>query len=368
MLSIKSLGFQQFKNYTTAQINLCPQVNCFVGKNGAGKTNILDAVYYLSFTKSFFNPSDSQNIQHGNDYLSISATYAKNNLEQQALLVYFKGKKTLKINHNEVRKFTDHIGEYPLVIITPNDMMLLYEGSEERRKFLDGMIAQTDKAYLSDLLLYNRAIEQRNKQLKHFAEGSYLDQTLLETYNEMLVKHGTEVFNKRVSFLTNFIPVFSDYYQRIANSLETVNISYESDLLQQDFSSLLIKQISADIAAQRTTKGIHKDELGFSINEFALKKFGSQGQQKSFVIALKLAQYEYLKQQSGARPLLLLDDIFEKLDQTRLNTLLQMIAQDEFGQILITDTHLPRLKEVFATMPAVTVKYFLVDQGTISEI
>ncbi len=368
MLHIKNIGFQQFKNYQSAQINPCAQVNCFVGKNGAGKTNVLDALYYLSFTKSFFNTIDHQNIQHGQDYFSIQARYVKNNLEEDALLVYLKGKKTLKLNNNDVRKFSEHIGSYPLVMITPNDMMLLHEGSDERRKFIDGIIAQTDKFYLSDLLGYNRILEQRNRQLKQFAENSYLDETLLETYNAQLIKHGKEVHQKRKLFLAQFIPVFNQYYEKISASNETVSITYESDLSTNDFEKLLLQYLSIDIAAQRTNKGIHKDELNFRINQFALKKFGSQGQQKSFIIALKLAQYEYLKQHTGIKPLLLLDDIFEKLDQTRLNTLLQMIAQDEFGQIFITDTHLARLQEVFEQLPTVVIKYFLVEAGNITEI
>lgn len=368
MLHIKNIGFQQFKNYQSAQIGLCTQVNCFVGKNGAGKTNLLDALYYLSFTKSFFNTIDHQNIQHGEDYFSIQAKYTKNNLDEEVLLVYLKGKKTLKLNNNDVKKFSDHIGSYPLVMITPNDMALLHEGSEERRKFLDGIISQTDKLYLSDLLAYNRILEQRNKQLKQFAENSYLDETLLETYNAQLVKHGKEVHEKRTLFLAQFIPVFNLYYEKISASNETVSITYESDLSKHDFEKLLLQYLSVDIAAQRTNKGIHKDELDFRINQFGLKKFGSQGQQKSFIIALKLAQYEYLKQRTGIKPLLLLDDIFEKLDQTRLNTLLQMIAQDEFGQIFITDTHLARLQEVFDELPTVDIKYFLVDAGNITEI
>lgn len=368
MLSIKTLSLQQFKNYTSAKVTLCPQVNCFTGKNGAGKTNVLDAIYYLSFTKSYFNAQDAQNVQHNLDYFSIKADYDCNELTEQALLHYQKGKKTLKINNNEVKKFSEHIGQYPLVMITPNDIMLLHEGSEERRRFLDGMISQLDKFYLNDLLLYNRTVEQRNKQLRLFAEGMPVDYNLLDSYNALLVKHGQALFTKRTQFLANFIPVFNQFYQRIAQSQEQVNIIYQSDLLHHDFDELLAKQTSNDLAAQRTTKGIHKDELEFTINNYPIKKFGSQGQQKSFIISLKLAQYAYLKNQTQTQPLLLLDDIFEKLDEHRLNTLLQMIAQDEFGQIFITDTHLPRLQQVFNTMQNVQVKYFIVNQGTINEL
>jgi DNA replication and repair protein RecF len=368
MLRIKALHLQQFKNYTSSAITLSPQVNCFVGRNGAGKTNVLDAVYYLSFTKSYFNPVDAQNVQHGADFFSVKAQYERNNMGEDALLVLQKGKKTLKLNQNDVKKFSEHIGHYPLVIITPNDIMLLHEGSEERRKFLDGMISQVDKMYLYDLLQYNRTIDQRNRQLRLFAEGNYFDSHLIETYNDLLVRHGSAIFVKREAFLKQFIPLVNHFYHLISGQTEQVNIAYQSDLLLNAFSQLLQQSAQTDRAAQRTTKGIHKDDLEFTINNFILKKFGSQGQQKSFIIALKLAQYEFLKQQNNIKPILLLDDIFEKLDQHRLETLLQMIANDDFGQILITDTHQQRVTEVFAAIPQVHVKYFMVDNGTINEI
>lgn len=368
MIAINSLQLQHFKNYASAKITFCAQVNCFVGKNGAGKTNVLDAIYYLSFTKSYFNAIDANHMQHGQNYFSINASYHRNTLTENAFLFYQKGKKVLKLNNNEVKKFSEHIGQYPLVIITPNDILLLHDGSEERRKFIDGIISQVDKAYLNDVLLYNRVLEQRNKQLRLFAEHSYIDDALLETYNALLVKHGEAIYQKRQVFLNEFVPTFNTFYQTIAQSTEEVSIDYQSDLLTHNFGELLLHQTAKDIATQRTTKGIHKDELAFGIGGFALKKFGSQGQQKSFIIALKLAQYAFLKNKTLVKPLLLLDDIFEKLDEQRLNMLLQMIAQDEFGQIFITDTHLVRLQEVFKTMQQVQVKYFGVDGGKISEL
>lgn len=368
MLCIKNINLQQFKNYEGAKVTLSPQVNCFTGKNGSGKTNMLDALYYLSFTKSYFNAIDHQQVLHGFDYFSIKATYQRNTLDEEVLVAYQKGKKTLKVNNNEVKKFSEHIGSYPLVMITPNDIMLLLDGSEERRRFLDGMISQLDKVYLNDLLLYNRYVEQRNRQLRQFGESGYFDATLLETYHAMLVKHGNSLYEKRKAFLTQFIPVFNRFYQLISQSAEEVNITYISDLAETPFEQLLLNRQQADMVAQRTTCGIHKDELAFTIGGYPVKKFGSQGQQKSFIIALKLAQYNYLKTSTGVKPLLLLDDIFEKLDAGRLQTLLQMIAADEFGQIFITDTHLSRLQEVFNHMPEVAVKYFVVDSGRINEL
>lgn len=368
MLRIKNLQLIQFKNYQSAAVQLSGQVNCFVGRNGAGKTNILDAIYYLSFTKSYFNAADMQNVLHGEDFFSVKAGYVKNNLDEDVLLALQKGKKTLKQNNNEVKKLSLHIGQYPLVIITPNDIMLLHEGSEERRKFMDGIISQVDKVYLADLLVYNRTLEQRNRQLRLFAEGSYYDADLLETYNELLVKHGEPVFKKRAEFLEQYIPLVNRFYQLISGQREEVNIVYQSDLLQTDFIQLLSQSLRNDQGAQRTTKGIHKDELEFTINAYPIKKMGSQGQQKSFIIALKLAQYEYLKQCTAVKPLFLLDDIFEKLDEHRLKALLLMIANDDFGQIFITDTHYERVQQVFSSLSQVEVKYFMVDQGTINEI
>ena len=370
MLAIQSLRFEHFKNYSHGAVSLCPQVNCFVGKNGAGKTNVLDAVYYLSFTKSFLNGADQQHIQQNNaDYFFIEGSFNRNELEESVRIAVQRGaKKSVQVNNNEHKKLSDHIGLYPLVMIAPNDIMLIHEGSEERRKFMDGFIAQFDKIYLADLLSYNRVLEQRNKQLKLFAEQQYMDSTLLQTYNEQLIRYGTSIFLKRKEFMEQFIPVFRSFYATISNGNETVDLQYETDMHTQSMDELLRLTERNDLAAQRTTKGIHKDELVFTLNGQPLKKFGSQGQQKSFIISLKLAQYDYLKQKTLTKPLLLLDDIFEKLDEHRLQTLLSMIAHGDFGQLFITDTHLQRLQEVFQKMPLVAVKYFVVDNGRINEI
>jgi DNA replication and repair protein RecF len=370
MLSLQSLHFEHFKNYTREALIFCPQVNCFVGKNGAGKTNILDAIYYLSFTKSFFGGSDQQHInQQGASYFFIEGLMERNALTEKVRIAIQKGaKKTVQVNHNDHQKLIDHIGLYPLVMIAPNDILLILEGSEERRKFLDGFISQCDKNYLNFLLSYNRILEQRNKQLKLFAEQRMVDAALLQTYNEQLIRYGTFLYLKRKEFMEQFIPVFHSFYQTISGGTESVDIVYQSDLAEASLAELLRDYEQSDLYAQRTTKGIHKDELVFTLHGQALKKFGSQGQQKSFIIALKLAQYEYLKQQTFTKPILLLDDIFEKLDEHRLNTLLSMIAHGDFGQLFITDTHLERLREVFGTMPQVPVKYFMVDNGTVRDV
>lgn len=367
-LWLKQLSLDGFKNYEHAKAEFCEEVNCFVGSNGAGKTNMLDAMYYLSFTKSFFNAQDQQNIRQGDELLAVEGLFIRNGSEEQVRLVVQKAsKKILRVNNNDQKKFSAHIGSYPLVMITPNDIMLVHEGSEERRKFMDGMISQMDKLYLDHLLMYNRLLEQRNRQLKLFAENGYVDDTLLETYDEQLVTYGQFLFEKRKMFLEEFIPVFASYYKHISGSDEEAGLVYESDLHQHTLKEWFAANRSNDLAAQRTTKGIHKDELDFTMKGMSLKKFGSQGQQKSFIISLKLAQYAYLKDKTGVKPLLLLDDIFEKLDEQRLDKLLTMIADDRFGQIFISDTHIDRLKKVFSGMN-VQVKYFLIETGSISDL
>jgi DNA replication and repair protein RecF len=330
----------------------------------------LDAIYYLAFTKSFFSGNDQQHIQQGEaDYFFVEADIVKNDLQEKVSVAYQRGaKKLVKVNNNEHKKLNEHIGLYPLVMIAPNDILLILEGSEGRRKFLDGFISQYDKQYLHDVLAYNRIIDQRNKHLKLVAEHGQIDPTLLQTYNEQLIKYGTAIYLKRSDFMQQFIPVFQSFYTTISEGNETVNIEYITDLHQHSFTDLLLQTERNDIMAQRTTKGIHKDELEFTIGGQSLKRFGSQGQQKSFIIALKLAQYDYLKHKTLLKPLLLLDDIFEKLDATRLNTLLGMIAHKDFGQLFITDTHLERLQQVLTNMPLVDVKYFNVVNGTIHEI
>ncbi|MFI5220768.1 MAG: DNA replication/repair protein RecF [Bacteroidia bacterium] len=368
-MHLQNLQLSNFKNYTEAKISLCPEVNCFVGNNGAGKTNILDAVYYLSFTKSYFNAIDQQNIFHHKEFFSIEGNFVKGTIEENVrVLVQNGARKSVKVNNNEHKKFSDHIGLYPLVIITPDDIMLIHEGSEDRRKFLDGMISQTDKIYLNDLIQYNRVLEQRNKQLRIFSEMNFFDRALLDSFNEQLIGYGNAIYKKRRSFLESFIPVFKKYFLNIVSSVETPDLIYKSDLNETGFESLLSISENNDLSAQRTTKGIHKDELEFFIGDHPLKKFGSQGQQKSFIISLKLAQFEYLQQTTGIKPLLLLDDVFEKLDDLRLQKLLWMMSHDSFGQIFITDTNLERLKNVFTKMQNIEVKYFGVTKGSVKEV
>lgn len=367
MLYVSNIQLQHFKNYTQSEVRLIAGVNCFVGNNGAGKTNLLDALYYLSFTKSYFIPHDQQLIKHGHDWMRVEAEFVRNNLNEKVAIAVQQGKKMLKVNNNEVKPQSSHIGNYPLVMIAPNDILLILEGSEERRKYMDGIISQANKTYLQKLLLYNRVLESRNKLLKNFSEGGILDPELLDTYNSQLIQSGTFIHTHRLLFIKEFEVLFKQYYQSISQHHESVELVYESDLTDRTYSILLLEHEQADISAARTTKGIHKDDLDFLIDGRPLKKLGSQGQQKSYIIALKLAQYHYLKTHLTIKPLLLLDDIFEKLDGTRLQLLLQLIAEDNFGQIIISDTHIDRIKAVFNPLQ-LPVKYFSVENGLINEI
>lgn len=350
-------------------LSFCEGINCFAGSNGAGKTNILDAIYYLAFTKSYFQAQDQQHILNGQSEFLIEATLStKKGIDEWIKLsASLSSKKKLTVNNNEIKKLSLHIGELPLVMITPYDILLILEGNEERRKWIDGILSQTDAAYLNTLLQYNRILEQRNKLLKAYVSGQSLDPLLMESYNEQLAEAGTWIFEKRKQFFSIFLPLFSTYYQIISSGNESVDINYISHLHEKSLLRCLDESKQVDMATARTTKGIHKDELSFMLKGYSLKKTGSQGQQKSFIIALKLAQYDYIKNTKGKKPLLLLDDIFEKLDEQRLQTLLSLMASDTFGQIFITDTHLERMQQTLKHLSA-SKKYFMVEAGKISEI
>ena len=364
-LHLQNLRLYNFKNYASAKFDFSKQINCFTGLNGSGKTNVLDAIYYLCFTKSYFQNQDAINILTDQNEMSINGAFYKNDTVENTQLIIEKGsKKKLKVNNNEYPKLSAHIGEFPLVIIAPNDIYLIHEGSEERRKFIDSFISQFDKEYLYQLMQYNKALEQRNALLKRFNDLQYFDESLIASYNEKLISFGTFIFEKRKTFMIDFETLFLKYYNQISLQSDAISLKYESQLLNDNLSDLLLQNINADKAAQRTTKGIHKDDLLFEINNFPLKRMGSQGQQKSFIIALKLAQYEYLFNKTGIKPLLLLDDIFEKLDNNRLAIILTMIAEDNFGQIFISDTDKKRLEAMFKNLAA-DIKFFEINKGTL---
>ena len=340
---LKKLSLFNYKNFSEANFDFDDKINCFIGKNGIGKTNVLDAIYHLAIGKSYFNPLAVQNIKHNEEFFVIDGEFEKQNRLEQIVCSIKKGsKKILKRNSKVYDKFSDHVGFIPLVIISPADNDLIVEGSETRRKFIDSVISQLDANYLTQLIQYNKLLSQRNALLKYFALNQVFETETLQIYNEQLNVLGQQIFEKRKSFLEEFVPIFNKHHQNITNSEETVQIKYESQLLNKSLKVLLEESISKDRILQYTTVGIHKDDLFFEIANYPIKKFGSQGQQKSFLIALKLAQFEFVKKQSGEKPLLLFDDIFDKLDEFRVQKIVLMVNNDDFGQIFISDTHLER--------------------------
>jgi DNA replication and repair protein RecF len=362
---LRHLSVINFKNYESAELNLSEGVNVFTGDNGAGKTNLLDAVHYLSLCKSYFNPIDSQQIKQGTDFFVINGLFIKDGKQESVSCgVKRNQKKQFKRNKKDYQRLADHIGLFPLVMVSPYDISIIIEGSEERRKFIDNVISQTDNQYLDELIAYNKVLIHRNALLKQIADTGRYDPELLAVFDEQLIASGSRIFEKRKAFMENFAETFNKHYRFLSEDAEQVDLVYESQLLQDDFASLLKKSTEKDRALERTTSGIHRDELQFAIHGMPMKKFGSQGQQKSFLIALKLAQYTYLYRQKGYKPLLLLDDIFDKLDDKRVTKLMQMVSNHDFGQVFITDTSKEKVSAIFKRI-GVDTELFEVKGGAI---
>ena len=346
-MHLKRLSLFNYKNFSEIEFDFDAKINCFVGKNGIGKTNILDSIHHLALGKSYFNPLSIQNIKHGEDFFVIDGEFEKQNRTESIICSLKKGqKKILKRNGKIYDKFSEHIGFIPMVIISPADTDLITEGSETRRKFIDGVISQLDSSYLQQIIQYQKTVSQRNALLKYFALNHVFETETLSIYNTQLDELGNEIFEKRKKFLEEFSPIFNHYHQIITNAAENVQLVYQSDLFTDDLKSLLEQSITRDRALQYTSVGIHKDDLSFEIENYPIKKFGSQGQQKSFLIALKLAQFEFVKKQSGEKPILLFDDIFDKLDETRVAKIIEMVNNNEFGQLFISDTHPERTENI----------------------
>jgi DNA replication and repair protein RecF len=344
---LRNLSLVNFKNCAEANWALNPNVNCFIGNNGQGKTNLLDAVYYLAFCKSFFNPIDSQNIKHDENFFVIQGEFIRDKKPENYFCGIKRGqKKQFKWNKKEYEKLAEHIGRVPLVMVSPSDTQLIAEGSEVRRKFMDGVIAQFSKSYLDNLLNYQKALSQRNALLKSFAENRFYDPETLAVWNDKLITYGEPIHEERHAFLEEFVPLFQKHYKQISGEAEEVNLEYASSMNDRKLSELFEEYLDKDKAIRYTSQGIHKDDLLFQLGEYPLKRFGSQGQQKTFVIALKFAQFEFIKQKKGTMPLLLLDDIFDKLDHHRVHAIIDMVSTDDFGQIFITDTSMDRIKPI----------------------
>jgi len=362
---LQQLSVINFKNYAEAELTFSPGVNAFTGDNGAGKTNLLDAIHYLSLCKSYFNPIDSQQIKQGADFFIINGDFNKAGKQEKiACGVKRNQKKQFKRNKKDYQRLADHIGLFPLVMVSPYDISIIIEGSEERRKFIDNVLSQTDNHYLDEVITYNKVLNNRNALLKLIADTGRYDPHLLEVLDEQLITAGNSIFNKRKAFMESFTNIFNKHYSFLTEDAEQVELVYESQLLQDNFAALLKKSIERDRVLERTTAGIHKDDLQFVIHGMPMKKFGSQGQQKSFLIALKLSQYTFLNLQKGFKPLLLLDDIFDKLDEKRVTKLMQMVSENDFGQVFITDTSVNRVKNIFSDI-GVPVNIFKVKGGSI---
>ena len=347
MNSIIKITLLQFRNYTSGSFDFPAPVTCISGLNGSGKTNLLDAVYYLCYTKSYFSAYQQNSVQNGTDGFRVTGVFNRKGREETISCKWKAGKKEIYANEVEYEKITDHIGIYSAVMIAPDDTELINGSSELRRKWVDSILGQVDKTYLEKLIHYQRILLQRNAWLKLQAFKPSTDKTELEYYNAEMTADGAYIYEQRTVFLRDFLPLLDNFYHRLSGGREPIQVDYTSDLAQKPLSVWLEQNLEYDLRYQRTLKGIHKDDWEFRLNGLSLRQFGSQGQKKSFLFAMKLAQYTYLSKSQGHLPILLLDDIFEKLDQTRMEALLRIIRGEGFGQVILTDTHPERIKQAF---------------------
>lgn len=367
-MHLQDISLVNFKNYSEARLNFTDGINVFTGHNGAGKTNILDAIFYLCFCKSFLNPTDSQNIRSEEKFFLIQGNFFKQEKETEISVAVQQGqKKKVKKNKKEYDRLAEHIGQFPAVVISPYDTNLISEGSDTRRKFIDSIISQFDRTYLDTLQRYNKVLDQRNALLKRFYELRIFEPENIEVWNIQLIQLGKDIHEKRNKFLSEFIPICQKYFDLIANKKEKIHIEYRSQLNASDFESELKKNERRDTAIGHTSVGIHKDDLVFLIEENPIKRYGSQGQQKSFLVALKLAQFELIGKLLSTKPLLLLDDIFDKLDHLRVKHLIQLVSDHTFGQVFVTDTDIDRIEKVLGET-GIDMRIYAVQEGKIEEV
>ncbi len=348
MLQLRSLKLTHYKNYHISSFDFSKKVVAIHGMNGAGKTNLLDAIYYCCFTKSYFTTQDNANTSFGREGFRLEGDFYK--LDQQQKVVCINrsdAKKEFQLNEVSYDKLSQHIGAFPAVMIAPDDINMITGSSENRRKFIDSLLCQTDEEYLRQLMRYNKVLLQRNSLLKTFAEQGKIDDTLLDILNDQLAKPGIYVFEKRKALMTDMLQSVQNIYHELAENAEAIGIGYQSKLEGNKFEQILKENKQKDLAAQRTTAGVHRDDLGFTLNGQVFKNVASQGQRKSLLFALKLAAFEILKAVKHFPPILLLDDVFEKLDEKRILQLLTIVCLNNDGQVFITDTHGERLEKAF---------------------
>ncbi|HUX97768.1 MAG TPA: DNA replication/repair protein RecF [Bacteroidales bacterium] len=367
-MHLKKLTLTNFKNYELSELEFSPKINCFVGNNGVGKTNILDAIHYLSLAKSFFNNIDIINIRHGEEYFILRGTMERDGTNDDISCAFQKLKQKLfKLNGKVYQKISDHVGRYPVVMISPADSALISEGSEDRRRFMNKIISQYNSGYLESVLSYNKALQQRNRLLKDFRSTGKFDEDMLSIWDSQLIKYGNYIFSERQNLVNDLIPVFQEYYSMISSGREKVKLSYNSHLSDGDFSTALSNALQKDRFLEYTTVGVHKDDLILQMNDYPVKSLGSQGQQKSYLVALKLAKFDYIKRKAGYSPILLLDDIFDKFDADRVEQIIRLVGNHRFGQIFITDTHRSRLQDIL-TSHNTDYKLFSIDNNKVEVV
>lgn len=364
-MHLQKLELLNFKNYPELSLDFSPDINCLVGSNGSGKTNLLDAVYYLSLTKSAFSATDAHSIKHDEDLMLIRGWFKREENTDTVQCSLQQGQRKLVLrNRKEYDRLSEHVGRYPVVLIAPNDTDIIREGSEVRRRFFDGIISQIDAPYLQNLLRYNHALKQRNALLKLFADQGKVQYDLLEPFTLQLLQWGLPLLERRLQFLQEYMPLFTYHYRNLTDGEEKVEIRYETNLEEARAEKLMAESLQRDIAQQRTKIGVHRDEYVFEIDGFSLKRYGSQGQQKSFLIALKLAQFDLLRDHKGYKPILLLDDIFDKLDDKRMARLMELVSGHAFGQLFVTDARPERTARLFKGLSDTEVAYFFIEKGS----
>ncbi|MBN2274407.1 MAG: DNA replication and repair protein RecF [Bacteroidales bacterium] len=362
---LKNLSLVNFKNYTEAEFEFSQRINCFTGNNGVGKTNVLDAIHYLCMCKSYFNPIDTQNIRTGSEFSVIQGLFSVNDRTEEIYCAIQRMRnKVFKRNKKEYDRLSDHIGLIPVVVISPADACLITEGSDERRKFMNSVISQFDRQYLEDNIHFNHLLMQRNKLLKDVAASGRFDEETLAAYDEQIIPYAERIFDRRSNFASRLVPVFQHYYDFIAQGKENVDLCYNSQLKNGSYRDQLNEARTKDRILQYSTVGVHKDDLSLTLDNLPIKRNGSQGQQKTYLVSLKLAQFDFIKEVNNILPIFLFDDIFDKFDEKRVKQIIKLVAEDHFGQIFITHTDPERMKDILHEIGA-AYKFFHIENDVV---